>query len=91
MTDGLTPNQPQVNLLDALVGFESTIKQVDGKDVRLSKPSVTHHGEVQRVRGQGMPKKNGSGFGDMVVTWEVEFPKTVTEEQKKKLREVFAA
>ena len=81
----------QVNLLDALVGFESTIKQVDGKDVKLSKPSVTHHGEVQRVRGQGMPKKNGSGFGDMVVTWEVEFPKTVTDAQKKKLREVFAS
>ncbi len=79
-----------MNLLDALVGFESTIKQVDGKDVRLSKPSVTHHGEVQRVKGQGMPKKSGSGLGDMVVTWEVEFPKEVSEAQKTKLREVFA-
>lgn len=80
-----------MSLLDALVGFESSIQQVDGKPVRLSKPSVTHHGEVQRVRGQGMPKKSGSGFGDMVVTWEVDFPKQVSEAQKQKLREVFAS
>lgn len=60
----------KVALLDALVGFDTSIKQVDGRDVKLNKPTVTSHGEVQRVKGQGMPKRNG-GFGDMVVTWEV--------------------
>jgi DnaJ-class molecular chaperone len=60
----------QVDLVNALVGFETVIKHVDERDVKLSKPTVTSHGEVQRVKGQGMPKRS-SGFGDLVVTWEV--------------------
>lgn len=56
--------------MNALVGFETVIKHVDERDVKLSKPTVTSHGEVQRVKGQGMPKRS-SGFGDLVVTWEV--------------------
>ncbi len=55
----------KVALLDALVGFETVVQQVDGKDVKLQKPTVTSHGEVQRVKGQGMPKKSG-GLGDLV-------------------------
>ena len=60
-----------MDLVNALIGFEKVIKHVDDRDVKLSKPTVTSHGEVQRVRGQGMPKKGANGFGDMVVTWEV--------------------
>jgi len=61
-----------VDLLGALVGFEHTIKHVDDHDVKIKKAEVTKFGEVQRVKGQGMPKKGGaSGFGDMVITWEV--------------------
>lgn len=69
---GLVLPGAQVDLVSALVGFEKVIKHVDERDVKLSKPTVTSHGEVQRVRGQGMPKRTGSGgFGDLVVTWEV--------------------
>jgi DnaJ-class molecular chaperone len=64
-----------VDLVNALVGFETVIKHVDERDVKLSKPTVTSHGEVQRVKGQGMPKRtSGGGFGDLVVTWEVRAP-----------------
>jgi DnaJ-class molecular chaperone len=108
----------QVGLKDALVGFATTIKHVDEREVKLNKEDVTHWGEIQRVKGQGMPKKGGSGFGDMVVKWEVrrpsggaanpnpketltacsvvglntqvEFPKTLTADQKKELKRVLA-
>lgn len=80
----------KVGLLDALVGFETTVKQVDGRDVKLNKPTVTSHGEVQRVKGQGMPKSGGSGLGDLLITWEVTFPEALTDEQKALLKKALA-
>lgn len=80
----------KVGLLDALVGFETSVQQVDGREVSLIKPTVTSHGEVQRVKGQGMPKKNGNGLGDLLITWEVTFPEAVTDAQKVLLRQALA-
>lgn len=80
----------KVGLLDALVGFETSVQQVDGREVSLIKPTVTSHGEVQRVKGQGMPKKNGNGLGDLLITWEVTFPDAVTDAQKVLLRQALA-
>jgi len=80
----------KVALLDALVGFETSVQQVDGRDVKLSKLTVTSHGEVQRVKGQGMPKKSGNGLGDLLITWEVTFPEVVNEAQKALLRQALA-
>jgi DnaJ-class molecular chaperone len=60
-----------VDLVSALVGLEKKIKHLDDHEVLIQKPTVTSHGEIQRVRGQGMPRKGGNGYGDLVVTWEV--------------------
>lgn len=38
-----------------------------------------------------MPRRNGKGFGDLFITFEVEFPEVITPEQKKRLREIFTS
>jgi len=35
-----------------------------------------------------MPRRNGRGFGDLYITFEVDFPVELTEDQKKKIAEV---
>ena len=37
-----------------------------------------------------MPRRTGRGFGDLFMTFEVDFPEAISPVQKKKLREIFA-
>ncbi len=41
---------------------------------------VTHHTE-QRLKGLGLPKGNGE-FGDIIVKFDIKFPKRLNDEQK---------
>jgi len=77
-----------ITLADALVGFEMTIKHVDGHDVVIKSNEVINCEYVKVIRAEGMPTERG-GFGDLIVTFEIEFPKkTFTTEQKQRLREI---
>ena len=46
---------------------------------------------VLRVPGKGMPRRSGRGFGDLYITFEVDFPDELSSEQKARLRDVFSA
>lgn len=42
-----------------------------------------------RVSGKGMPRRGGRGtFGDLYITFDVDFPDTLTDTQKKEIRKV---
>ena len=68
----------------ALAGFEKELRHLDGHTVRLARTDVTPPGFVLRVAGQGMPlKEAASEFGDLFVDFIVDFPQSVSAEQKK--------
>ena len=46
---------------------------------------------VMRVPGKGMPRRNGRGFGDLYITFEVDFPESLTEAQKKSIVEILGS
>ncbi|KAJ1746914.1 DnaJ- protein scj1 [Coemansia sp. RSA 1821] len=76
-----------ITLLDALVGFNRTLAHVDGKSqIELRRQSVTPPGFVQRLPKKGMPHRHRSGsakYGDLLVTYWVQFPLSVDAEAKK--------
>ena len=43
---------------------------------------------VLRVPGKGMPRRSGRGYGDLYITFEVDFPDELSPEQKTQLRQV---
>ncbi len=53
----------------------------------LKIPAGTQPGETLRMRGLGMPSLRGSSKGDLYVRIDVEVPKKLTNEQRKKLEE----
>ncbi|HQW93532.1 MAG TPA: DnaJ C-terminal domain-containing protein, partial [Ferruginibacter sp.] len=67
----------------ALLGGETTIETLNGK-VKLTVKPETQSGTRIRLKGKGFPvyKKDGE-FGDLYVTYEVQLPVNLTEEQKK--------
>lgn len=72
-----------IPLLDALVGFSRTIHHLDGHTVTLAAAGVTRPGDVQRIPGEGMPHfQHPERRGDLFVTYTVDFPAALTDEQK---------
>ena len=69
------------------------VEQLDGRRIQVSLPEgqIVQPGEETRVVGEGMPiSKAGSAkrAGDLIVRWNVVFPKSITPLQKQELRKV---
>ncbi|KAI3980690.1 hypothetical protein MKX01_025255 [Papaver californicum] len=79
-----------ITLVQALVGFEKNIKHLDEHLVEISSKKITKPKEVRKFKGEGMPLHISSKKGDLYVTFEVLFPSSLTEDQKTKIKEVFA-
>ena len=71
-----------ITLRQALLGFKTTIKHLDGHTVEIDRSNkITKPGEVQKIKGEGMPVyEYPSDYGDLVITYKVKFPDTLTNE-----------
>ena len=50
---------------------------------------VTECDHVMRVSGKGMPRRGGrGGFGDLYITFDVDFPETLTDKQREGIRKI---
>ncbi|CDH60313.1 heat shock protein family protein [Lichtheimia corymbifera JMRC:FSU:9682] len=77
-----------ITLIEALTGFEKTIKQLDGSDIKLERSGVTQYGFVQTIKGAGMPHyDNPSEHGDLFVEYQVVFPTHIDEDVVKLLKQ----
>ena len=72
-----------VPLTTAVLGGEAEVRTISGKSLRLKIPSTTQHGQVFRLKGQGMPITGKAGeFGDLYATVNVQLPRQLTPEQR---------
>mmetsp|Transcript_45292 Transcript_45292/g.73762 ORF Transcript_45292/g.73762 Transcript_45292/m.73762 type:complete len:369 (-) Transcript_45292:327-1433(-) len=78
-----------ISLLEALVGFKKQIKHLDDHMVDVLKTTVTKPGDVMPIPEEGMPVHNyPSQHGTLLIQFAVQFPESLTSEQKKGFREV---
>ncbi|KAL5791915.1 hypothetical protein ACOSP7_000509 [Xanthoceras sorbifolium] len=77
-----------ITLVQALVGFEKTIKHLDEHLVDISSKGITKPKEVRKFKGEGMPLHYSNKKGDLYITFEVLFPTSLTADQKAKIKEV---
>ncbi|KAK4530361.1 hypothetical protein CCYA_CCYA04G1218 [Cyanidiococcus yangmingshanensis] len=79
----------QIPLKDALTGTEVEFKHLDGRRLRVKIPEIVHPGYEKRIGGLGMPNsKNPNEKGDLIMRFQVQFPRTLTEEQKRRIRDI---
>ena len=83
----------KIPLVDALLGFETTVEHLDGRIVKIEKTGVTSCGSEMRIRGEGMPVQGKEGqFGDLHIKFVVDFPTSITgEENRAILRHILGA
>ncbi|GAX24350.1 DnaJ homolog subfamily B member 11 [Fistulifera solaris] len=78
----------EIPLVDALTGFSITLTHLDGEQFTVDVNEVTDCDHVLRVHGKGMPRRNGRGFGDLYLTFEVDFPDELSAAQKEAIRAI---
>ncbi|AAZ10178.1 chaperone protein DNAj, putative [Trypanosoma equiperdum] len=74
----------ELTLKEALLGFNKTLKHLDGRVLSLVETGVTKFGQIRKYAGEGMPRHHvPSERGNLLVLYTVELPKILTEEQRK--------
>ena len=78
----------EVDLYTAVLGGEKVVDTLEGK-VKLKIKPETQNGTKVRLKGKGFPiyKKDGQ-FGDLIVTYSVKIPTSLTDRQKELFREL---
>jgi len=80
----------EIPLVDSLTGFSFDLKHLDGHEFTVTRDGITDCDFVQKVTGKGMPRRNGRGFGNLFITYEVDFPDDLTAKQKTEIRKILA-
>lgn len=60
---------------------------MDGTEFNVNIDDVVESDQVFRVPGQGMPRRSGRGFGDLYLTFEVDFPENLSKGQKDAIKQ----
>lgn len=87
--------EKEIPLKQALLGFNFTIKYLDGKDITVSSVpgEIITHGSIKSVKGKGLPYyKDAMSHGNLIVKFKVKFPRgaDLTEDIKQALDKVFS-
>lgn len=82
--DDLTLTVP-ISYAEAVLGTDLRVPTMDGS-VTVRVAAGTPSGRTLRVRGRGVPKRDG-GHGDLLVSLEVDVPTALTPEARKALEE----
>ena len=82
--DDLTLTVP-ISYVEAVFGTDLRVPTLDGT-VTVRVAAGTPSGRILRVRGRGVPRRDG-GLGDLLVTIEVDVPTTISPEARKALEE----
>jgi len=81
-----------ITLIEALTGFKILLTHLDGRKICVtSQPNeVVSPGETLRIPDQGFSIKNRpDSYGDLYITFNIIFPKTLTADQSRQLKAIF--
>ncbi len=70
-----------ITVVEALRGADVEVPTLGGTKTLRVKPG-TLHGSLQRVRGEGPPRLDGAGRGDIHYRFAIEVPGTLSDEQR---------
>ncbi|XP_051149249.1 dnaJ protein ERDJ3B-like [Andrographis paniculata] len=78
-----------ITLVQALVCFEKSIKHLDEHPVDISSKGIIVPKQVRKFKGEGMALHYSNKKGDLYVTFEVLFPTSLTNDQKKRSKKFY--
>lgn len=80
--------KPEIPLVTALTGGSIEVPTLDGRKIMVSINEIVSPGYRKRVVGEGMPLVNDPSMrGDLVVEFRIQFPQTLSPQQKSLARQ----
>ena len=76
-----------VSIINCLLGCETKVKHLDGKEYVLNIPQCTKDGKIFRIKNKGFRHSNGY-VGDLLIKVNMIMPKALTEDDKKILKKL---
>jgi molecular chaperone DnaJ len=90
LDDGNLEVRVPITVAEALQGATIEVPTLDGtKKIKI--PQGTRHGTIQRLRGEGAPKRGGKGRGDIRYRLEIEMPQKLSGEQREAVEKLAEA
>lgn len=78
----------RITLVEALCGTSVTLKGLDGNPIHVDIPDVITPGRTLRVAGRGMPSQKTGQIGDLIIDFDIAFPKRFSDQQKQFVRQL---
>ena len=77
----------KIPLVDALTGFSMEIATLDGRTLKIDIKDVVHPSYTKVVPNEGMPSSKQAGVkGNLVISFDVAYPRQLSDEQKAAVR-----
>lgn len=78
----------KIPLVDALTGFKVDVPMLDKKEriLRVNVSDMVSPNFAKVVKGEGMPSSKADNKGDLIITFDIVYPSSLTPEQKEKLK-----
>ena len=76
-----------VSVLQATLGSEVEVPNVDDKMIQVKIPQGTQHGDLIRIKGEGIPKQHG-GTGDLYIKVQSKVPTKLSKKGREVLEEL---
>ncbi len=71
-----------ISLIDALCGCTFNFKHLDGKNYTVKANCVIDPDYKYLIKGFGMPSKRNKVFGNLIVTFKVQYPDKISDEEE---------
>ena len=78
----------QISAVEAMVGIECRITNIDGKIIKVKIPAGIQHGKLVRAAGVGMPNPELNKRGDLLVQVAISTPANLTDEEIESIMKV---
>lgn len=75
-----------INLKQALTGFTFELEHLNGKSYKINNSTIIKPGYKSIVKNMGMIR--GEKRGNMIIIFDIEFPKNLSDDQKKKIKNI---
>eukprot|EP01067_Filipodium_phascolosomae_P006185 Filipodium_phascolosomae@DN4460_c0_g1_i1.p1 len=77
-----------ISLSQALTGFSHNVKTLDGRSIPVNQTEIIQPGKKYTIANEGMPISKSPGKrGSLLLEYDVQFPRSLSQDQKNKIRE----
>lgn len=79
----------KVPLGEALTGFETQVKAIDGEEITVANVDILKPGDTTIIPYKGMNRRH-NGRGDLIIHFEVIFPNSLLDEEKLEIHNILS-